>query len=101
MSDEHLKVDFGDGVSALDRTMRAITMIADQAVGRLLDMGWSRKTVNLQIDPNDPLPCYVTVRKKRVFEIKFVKYENGDLAVQGEWIDGPHKPGIIDRFWGV
>lgn len=99
MSD-HLKIDFGDGVSGLDRTLRAITMIADGAMGRLLDLGWTRKSVNLEINLDDPLPCYVTVRKKRVFEIKYVTYDDGRIHIQGEWISGPDKPGIIDKFWG-
>jgi hypothetical protein len=99
LSDDVLKIDFGDGVSALDRTLRSITMIADGAIGRLL--GWTRKTVNLEIPADDPLPCYVTVRRKRVFEIKPVKYDDGSIVIQGEWIAGsPRKPTMIDRFWG-
>lgn len=97
---EVLTIPFGDGVSALDRTMRAITMIADGALGRLADLGWTRKTVNLEVNPDDPLPCWVCVKKRRVFEINAVKYDNGSIQIQGNWIDGPLKPGIIDRFWG-
>lgn len=100
MADE-LKIDFGDGVSALDRTMRAITMIADGAIGRLLSLGWKRESINLQIPEDDPLPCYITLPvKKRVFEIKAVKYDDGRIVIQGEWIDGPKGPGLLDRFWG-
>jgi hypothetical protein len=96
---DRMKIDFGDGVSGLDRTLRAITLIAGEAISRLEELGWTRKSINLDI-PDDPLPCYVTVRKKRVFEIKYIKYDDGRIEIQGEWIDGPHKPGIIDKFWG-
>ena len=97
---EELKIDFGDGVSALDRTMRTITMIADGAIGHLLSLGWRRGSVNLEIG-EDPLPCWVTLRKRRVFEIKLVKHEDTNIIViEGEWLEKVEKPGIIDRFMG-
>lgn len=98
---ERLLIDFGDGVSALDRTMRAITMLADGAIQKLIDLGWSRKTVNLSIDDDDPLPCWVTLRKKRAFEIRAVSSSEGRIVIEGEWLEAPEKPGIIDRFWGT
>lgn len=99
--DSSLKIDFGDGVSSLDRVMRSIIMVADQAIGKLLDLGWSRKTVNIEIDPDDPLPCWVTIRKKRVFEIRVDQQQDGVISVKGEWLEKAKRPGIIDRFWGV
>ena len=100
MSDDSLKIDFGDGVSALDRTMRSITMLADGAIQRLIELGWNRKSINLEISSEDPLPCWVTLRKKRVYEVKLVPYEDGRLIVHGEWIGDPPSPGIIDKFMG-
>lgn len=84
----------------LDRTMRSIVMIADGAIQRLLALGWNRKSVNLEIDESDPLPCWVTLRRKRVYEVKLVRYDDGRIVVQGEWISGPPSPGIIDKFMG-
>ncbi len=100
MSDERLRIDYGDGVSALDRTMRAITFLAGEAIGRLNELGWTRKTVNLEVNPNDPLPCYVTLRRKRVYVIKHT-FEDGIIEIRGEWLIEPSAPGIIDKFWGV
>ncbi len=100
MSEERLKIDYGDGVSALDRTMRAITFLAGEAIGRLNELGWTRKTVNLEVDPNDPLPCYVTLRKKRVYEIRH-EFDGATIEIFGEWLSEPKEPGIIDKFWGV
>lgn len=101
MSDEErLRIDFAEGVGALDRTMRAITMIAREALDRLLELGWTRNTVNLKIDPTDPLPCYITLRRKRVFVIEFVS-RDGSVEIVGRWLKEPSAPGIIDKFWGV
>ena len=101
MSDEErLRIDFGDGVSGLDRTMRAITFLASEAIGQLNDLGWTRKTVNLEIDPNDPLPCYVTLRRKRIYKIMH-DVSDGVIEIRGVWLRKPSAPGIIDKFWGV
>lgn len=96
--DDRIKVDFSD--DALGRTMRAIIMIADGAIQTLSEMGWSRKSVNLQIDQADPLPCWVTLRNKKVFEIRPV-VENDVISIEGAWLEKVQKPGIIDKFWGV
>lgn len=101
MTDDVIKVDFGDGVSAVDRTMRAITMAADGAVGELLNLGWTRKSVNLQIDSDNPLPCYVTLRKRPVFRIVAKAEDDGRITIQGEWLETPKGPGILDRWRGA
>lgn len=98
--DQTLKVDFGDGVSALDRTMRAIVMIADGAISHLTEMGWLRKSVNLEINQEDPLPCWVKLRKKRVFEIEYFVGPEGQLKIRGYWLIDVKPPGVIDRFMG-
>jgi hypothetical protein len=100
-TEERLVIDFGDGVAGLDRTMRAITMLAAEAIGQLTELGWTRKTVNLEVNEADPLPCYVTLRRKRVYEIKHIVRGEGVIEIKGEWLKKPSKPGIIDKFWGV
>lgn len=95
MEDE-LKIDFDH----LDRTLRAITMIADSAIQILLDAGWTRKRVNIEINPDEPLPCWVTLKKKRVYEVSIVTDEDGTLKIQGEWIKKFKAPGFIDYIFG-
>ena len=92
-----ITVDHSD--DALGRTMRAIVMIADGAIQSLNEMGWTRKTVNLEVDQNDPLPCWVTLRGKRVFEIR-PTVESGSVVIEGVWLEKIDRPGIIERFWG-
>jgi hypothetical protein len=97
---DKIKIDFGDGVSGLDRTMRAITLLLAEAVRTLEEQGWTRKTVNIEIDENDPLPCFVTLKGKRVYEVGFQPDDAGRLIIAGNWIGEIPKPGIIEKFWG-
>lgn len=97
MSDESVKIDFGD--DALGRTMRTIVMIADGAISTLVGLGWTRKSVNLEIDEKDPLPCWVTLKGKRVFEIGF-DTDGPELMIIGRWIEKTWKPSLLDRILG-
>lgn len=99
MSDR-MKIDFGDGVSGLDRTMRAITLLLSEAIGHLESLGWTRKTVNIELNQEDPLPCWVTLKGKRLFEVGFQPDDAGRLIIVGNWIGDIPKPGIIEKFWG-
>ena len=99
MSDDVLKVDFGDGVSAVDRTMRAITMALDGAIGELLKLGWTRRTVNIEMDMQDPLPCHVTLKRKRVFRVWAETLDDGRVSIRGEWLQPPKGPSIIERMF--
>ncbi len=99
--DDGIQIDF-QGDDALGRTMRTIIMIADGAISTLVDLGWTRNAVRLIIDQKDPLPCWVTIRKKKVFEIRLTTDpDGGRISVDGIWLEHPRAPGIIDRFWGV
>lgn len=97
---EYLKFDFSDMHSALDRTMRSITMIADGAIQRLMSLGWDRKSIGIESVGGEPLPCWVTLKGNRKYEIRLIRYDDGRIVIQGEWIDGPYPPGVIDRIMG-
>ena len=97
--DDVLKVDFGDGVSAVDRTMRAITMALDGAIGELLKLGRTRRTVNLDVDPENPLPCFVTLKRKRVFRVWAETLPDGRVSIRGEWLSPPKGPSIIEKMF--
>lgn len=100
MSDERLEIRFDDD-DALGRTMRAIVMVADNAIGELIDLGWTRKTVTLEVDSENPLPCWVKIRKRRVFEINIEQGLDSSVSIRGVWLEQPKAPGVIDKFWGI
>ncbi len=93
-----------DGLTELelsaDRANQAIVMAAKGAIDRLLDLGWKRRSIGLEIPTDDPLPCWVTLRKRRVFQISLVPYEDGSTHMQGEWVDAVRAPTITERFMG-
>ena len=96
-----LRIDFGDAASTLDRTMRAITMVADGAMGSIVALGWNRRVVSIKMDRSDPLPCWVTLKGKKVFEISIGRGEDGTISIQGNWIgEGLPSPKLIDRLMG-
>lgn len=85
---------------AVDRTMRAIVLLAANAIESIEGLGWRRKGINMEISGSDPLPCWVTLRKKRVFEIKLVKGDDGKVTLQGEWIEQIIPPTAIEKLMG-
>lgn len=82
-----------------DRINRAIVIAARGAIERLLSLGWRRSSIRIEI-PEDPLPCWVRLRKRRVFEIRLVPEADGRIHLQGEWIDSVLPPTFLDRFMG-
>ena len=97
VGEDELKIDFGDGVSALDRTMRAIVLITNGAIANIEELGWRRDEINLEIGA-DPLPCWVLLRRKRVFEI-FGEIIDGSVLIKSRWLTKVSKPGLLDRIW--
>lgn len=82
-----------------DRINRAIVIAARGAVERLLSLGWRRSSIRIEV-PDDPLPCWIRLRKRRVFEIRLVPEADGRIHLQGEWIDSVLPPTFLDRFMG-
>lgn len=99
MSDE-LRINWGDGVSAIDRTMRTIVMAADGVIGSMVEMGWRRESINIKVDQDNPLPCWVTLRGKKVFEIKPEISRDGGLLIVGHWLDKVESPGFLRKMFG-
>jgi hypothetical protein len=113
MGNGTLTIDYGDGVSALDRSMRSITMATDGAIQTLVSLGWERPQINLEVSGDDPMPFWVTLRGERVYEVNVTVHDEGRrVVIVGEWLGGhptapapvvtaPVKePGIIDRILG-
>jgi hypothetical protein len=79
-----MTIDFGDGVSALDRLMRSIVMMTDGAINTLMDMGYSRDDITINVH-GDGLPLWIDLKGQRVFLIES-STENDIVVVKGNWI---------------
>jgi len=92
-----LKVQFGDGVSAVDRTSRAIVMLTAQALDHLKGLGYVRGR-HVEVDIHqDGLPVWVTLKGRRAFEIDFALGDDlPGLIVVGRWLFSPRR-----RWWGA
>jgi hypothetical protein len=87
MSDE-LKIDFGDGVSALDRTLRAVVFMIDGAIGELIKLGYRRDLDHITVVmPDDGLPG-LEMRGERVYEVLAVPVPPV-VSIQGHWVKRP------------
>jgi len=97
MEDAGLKVDYGDGVSALDRTLRSIVMIADAAVKDLESFGYKRGRGGIEIvpDPAEGFPVYVHLDGQEVFIVTYA-VEDGSLIIKGKWLKKVKK-----RWWKI
>lgn len=98
-----MKVPFGDGVSAIDRTSRAIILLTAQALDHLRTLGW-RRGRHTRIDPHpDGMPIWIVVGEERVFEIDFAldteTMQAHGLIVAGRWLTFPRKRPFPVRWW--
>lgn len=99
--EDPVRINFGDGVSALDRVLRFSVQIVDAAVNRLTDLGYDRQT-EVRIRPSeDGLPIYVDLIDRVAF-ILDCKVIGGDLSLKGEWqfeVKPKKKPGFWARLF--
>jgi hypothetical protein len=114
MGDGTLLIDYGDGVSALDRSMRSITMATDGAIQRLVSLGWERSKIDIELDGIDPIPFWITVSGTRAYHVDLTIHDEGRrIVIVGEWLEGfpiapptelsapsIREPGFIDRILG-
>lgn len=111
MGDDVMRIDFGDGVSALDRVMRSITMMMAGAIAELEILGYDRNRDQIDVeDPNTTdgdesgviigtLPqWHVRMRGRRVFTVEIDRI--GGLSIVGIWTDKPKKKTIKERLFG-
>jgi len=91
-------VGISEEMLAVDRTMRAIMMLASNVMDELRKLGW-RKMIDLEIG-HDPLPCWITLRKRRVFEIRIVRHDDGRVELTGEWLENVVAPSAIEKLMG-
>lgn len=100
MADD-LRIQFGDGVSALDRTMRGITMMVDGAMQEIVALGYDRDKDGINVAEADVvgdgmLPWWgVSFRGRIVFEISIT---TDPLTVVGTWLARPVKNTWYRRF---
>ncbi len=101
MADDGMTIDFGDGVSAIERLMRSIVMMTDGAVGKLTELGYARDSIFIKVH-EDGLPLWIDLNEERVFVIETTVKENR-IVVQGKWLIEvkPHrKAGFFARLLG-
>jgi hypothetical protein len=85
--DAPLRVDWGDGVSALDRTQRAIVMATDAAIGRLLGLGYRRSEIEIrQVDGDQPVVVELALYGEAVYRVMFIVDPRGPLGLVGQWV---------------
>lgn len=88
-----MKINYGDGELALDRTLRSIVMISDAAVKRLETLGYHRGKGGIEIMPApEGFPVYININDKAVFVITH-EIENESLVIKGKWLKK------ISRSW--
>jgi hypothetical protein len=79
-----MQVDFGDGVSALERVTRSIVIMTSQAIEQLKEGGYDRSRVQIDVS-EEGLPVSLKLDGERVFEISAVE-KDGVVLVRGEWL---------------
>ena len=96
---ERLKIDFGDGVSALDRLTRAIVMVVAQAIDELTRLGYERDYDMITVaSSDDEFPDAVSMRGVIVFQL-LLEVHDGQIVVDGVWIKKPKRRGPVGRFF--
>ena len=99
MSDA-LKVPYGDGVSAIARTSRAIVLLTAQALEMLCEMGYRRgRHTAVETDP-EGMPVWVTLGGRRAYEVDFV-LDEGTVSARGLTVAGRWLIGVRRRSWPV
>lgn len=80
-----MEVTFGDGVSAVDRSTRAIVMLTAEALRHLEELGYERDR-HVRIEVHEAgLPVWLTLRGRQVFQIDFGSGSDG-LTIVGRWL---------------
>jgi hypothetical protein len=96
VSDDVMKVDYGDGVSAVDRALRTIVMITDAAVKSLESMGYHRGEGGIEIVPvPEGFPVYIQLNGKDVFIVDYA-LENEAVVIKGKWLKKVKK-----KWWKI
>lgn len=108
---DDLKIKWGDGVSALDRTIRALTLLIDGAMADLIALGYRRDEdmITIVTEGDEHFPTWVSMRGERLFEVNFVVEEPsvedgrpvaGPIVISGRWLRKPKKRGWFARLFG-
>lgn len=79
-----MKIDFGDGVSALDRTLRTIVLMASQAADHLNSLGYVRQEDYTLHVHDDGIPIWIQIGKRKVYEITYY-VDDGQIYLHGDW----------------
>lgn len=79
-----MKIDFGDGVSALDRVMRTIVLMIAQATSQLDELGYLRgRDYSIHVH-DEGIPIWIEMKKKKVFEIVY-HVDDAQIYLNGDW----------------
>ena len=84
MNEAIIKIDSKEGVQSIERINRAVIMMTDAAIQKLIESGSSRDNIEISIDENSETLVSLKLNKKTVYEIKFIK-ESDSLKIYGIW----------------
>jgi hypothetical protein len=100
MADDVMHLDFGDGVSALDRVMRSITMMMAGAIAELETLGYDRNKdeIDVELPEGDEAQWHVKFRGRRIFTVEIDRSDG--ISVEGRWTQKPSKKTLRDRIFG-
>lgn len=102
---DHIEIDWGEDAAA--RSSRSIIMMVDAAIECLTNKGYRRleDRIEIDMDLDDPLPTYLKLRGRRVFQVEIVVDEfisgEGKIMIRGRWLHSVPARGWWRRlmFW--
>lgn len=101
MSDDVITIDFGDGVSALERLTRTVIMMTDGALTRLTEAGY-RRDIDFSIRVHDDgMPIWIDLKGQETFMVE-VTSDSSRIFVKGKWLREfkPRRRGFFARLFG-
>ncbi len=97
-----MHLDFGDGVSALDRVMRSITMMMAGAIADLETLGYDRNKDEIDCEipeeQSESAQWHVRFRGRRIFTVEIDRTDG--LSIAGRWTQKPTKKTMRERIFG-
>lgn len=93
-TDNVLRFNYGDGVSAIDRSQRAIVMLMDGAIGQAGEAGYSRDEMQIE---GDGLPLSLVIRGRHVYTIDIRRVGDTGVNLFGRWMGDLRQ---VRNWWG-
>ena len=94
-----VKVDFSEGdggQSAVDRTFRTTVLIVSNAIHHLIENGWSRDEIRIEVDESTDKIATIYLNDDPIFLIGPGRdLDDGSITIKGFWL-GP-APSKIEK----